>query len=321
MKHGSGHQAQLNWNQHAPYDNPRSNLGRLSGLVSLLPFIEQQPLWEKISNPYLVTATNVTIPSMGPAPWFDANQYRPWATRIGTYRCPSEPAEYKGWGPTQTNYLFCVGDTYWNIRGDGGSKNTARGAFIAYNFLGFRDIQDGLSNTIVMGESANDNGTREVKGTYQVQMRTPEVGLNPKANCRDIAVDPLRPLYYKLNYGNQFAANNLHPEGKGAWWNDGGAGIQGVCTVFPPNGPSCSFDHDDGQHGLFAVTSRHRGGAHVLMGDGAVRFTTENVDSGNLNSPCVGNNGAGGYLPNGSESPYGVWGAAGSKSANENRTL
>jgi hypothetical protein len=54
----------------------------------------------------------------------------------------------------------------------------------------------------------------------------------------------------------------------------------------------------------------HVGGVHCLMADGAVRFVSENIDSGNLTAANPAQNGGG-------LSPYGVWGALGTKSGGE----
>ncbi|EMI58172.1 DUF1559 family PulG-like putative transporter, partial [Rhodopirellula sallentina] len=90
----------------------------LSMLVGILPFIEQQATWEKISNPSsertdgnlsaaIGTVANPWNP-MGPTPQ-DIN-YVPWATEIVAFRCPSDP----GFGlPAlgRTNYAACIGDS------------------------------------------------------------------------------------------------------------------------------------------------------------------------------------------------------------------
>jgi len=52
----------------------------------------------------------------------------------------------------------------------------------------------------------------------------------------------------------------------------------------------------------------------VLMGDGAVRFISQNIDTGNKNTGDVYENPAGSV---GGRSPYGVWGALGTRSSNE----
>ena len=98
-----------------------ANAWRLSYLVGLTPYIEQQGLWDEISNPSLVNALapdvplTVAWPPMGPTMQF--LQYRPWVTEIPMFRCPSDP----GVGlPAQgrTNYAACNGDSmWWSVRG------------------------------------------------------------------------------------------------------------------------------------------------------------------------------------------------------------
>ena len=99
-----------------------------SWMVGLLPFIEQQALWEQISNPStLVTAgqtlpaeVNGAWPSMGPCPW--VTTYVPWVTQVQAYRCPSDPSGALGPGQLGTsNYACSVGDA--NDRGHNGGIN------------------------------------------------------------------------------------------------------------------------------------------------------------------------------------------------------
>ena len=95
----------------------------LSPLVSILPFIEQQPLWEGISNP--ATGFN----GMGPNPDNTAtgingiSQYltgtgtaanNPWGTQVPTYKCPSHPAATQDLGFGKTCYVSCYGDNFAN---------------------------------------------------------------------------------------------------------------------------------------------------------------------------------------------------------------
>ena len=94
---------------------PEANNMRLSMLVGLTPFIEQQALWEQISNPLLARTDGTTTDPGGTTPWNAMGptpenvQYPPWATDIQTLRCPSDP----GVGlPAvgRTNYVACTGD-------------------------------------------------------------------------------------------------------------------------------------------------------------------------------------------------------------------
>ena len=63
------------------------------------------------------------------------------------------------------------------------------------------------------------------------------------------------------------------------------------------------------------------GGVHVLMGDGAVKFITDSIDSGNQDSAMsqlqYGGVHAGPFLPVGSASPFGLWGSLGTRANKE----
>ena len=98
-RHGTGTHDNRS-NNAANHQTPGVNGGQsndemwLSFLVGVTPFIEQQALWEQISNPNgertdgnlmapIGTPTN-PWPAMGPTP--DKIQYKPWFTEIPTYR-------------------------------------------------------------------------------------------------------------------------------------------------------------------------------------------------------------------------------------------
>jgi hypothetical protein len=52
------------------------------------------------------------------------------------------------------------------------------------------------------------------------------------------------------------------------------------------------------------------------MGDGAVIFITDSIEAGDSHHECVWRNGATGAVP-GSFSPFGLWGALGTRAAKE----
>ncbi len=65
--------------------------------------------------------------------------------------------------------------------------------------------------------------------------------------------------------------------------------------------------------GLVSASSYHPGGVHILMGDAAVKFITDAVDTGNLNArPPSFDNPA-----RITKSPFGAWGALGTKNGGE----
>jgi prepilin-type N-terminal cleavage/methylation domain-containing protein len=316
------------------------NAWRLSALVGMTPFFEQQAIWEQIVNPSFVNCLDPTTPyaipwpPMGPSP--DRIRYCPWQTEIPTLRCPSDP----GVGlPAlgRTNYAVCYGDGQeWSIRGPkhfSGNPNwkmkpntgyarrsraADRGVFVQHNESKFRDILDGLSNTIMMGEIATDLGDRDNR---TVITRNPNMVTltrdNPKW-CEDQGqIDPTRPKYWDPSAPVDTNANN----GRGYKWADARPFDSGCHTILPPNAEICGINNI-GNTLTATMSSRHQGGVHVLMGDGAVIFMTDSVEAGDSRAPNVWQNGANvGPSPPanvpGSQSPYGLWGALGTRASRE----
>jgi len=88
--HGTGPTFEL-----ANTDDPPNRQGggtrlELSFLVGLVPYVEQQALWEQISQPSIgKPPLSIRWDAFGPRPW--NVYYEPWLTDIGTFRCPSDP--------------------------------------------------------------------------------------------------------------------------------------------------------------------------------------------------------------------------------------
>ncbi len=301
-----------------------SNNLRLSGLVGLLPFIEQSALWEQFSN------QNGTFPPMGPTPARDDARavasgpiYEPFQTQVPAYRCPSDPATYDGMG--QTNYAFNYGDggrhvgsnplvhtTFNNTFTGAADPGSKRGCFARSYQYGFRDILDGTANTIAMGEIGVDLGDRGLIGN-QIETTTPNYHQFPVLCLAN--VDSASPQMY--------VAGTLWPRGRR--WAEGHITYTGVNTMLPPNSPSCrlaSSTAAGGISGVYSVASRHQGGAHVLMADGAVRFITNSIEAGNpalgsISTTATGASSTTAYGAAGRISPYGLWGALGSRAGKE----
>lgn len=308
-----------------------SNAWRLSALVGMTPFLEQQALWEQISNPSTVDATNEDAvlsppwPAMGPSP--DRIEYQPWSTEIPTLRCPSDP----GVGlPAlgRTNYAMCLGDaSWWAIQGvkqmTGGkakdhrgyslhAQASCRGMFVVHANSKFRDVLDGLSNTIAMGEIATYLGDRDKRTIITRNANdTAATRDNPKhcdVNLKQI--DPERPQFWAED-----APVDSSTHGRGFKWADMRPNESGAMTILPPNAEVCGVNNI-GNTMVATMSSRHQGGVHVLMGDGAVRFITESIEAGNSQHGQVWRNGQGARAP-GSKSPYGLWGSLGTRASKE----
>lgn len=314
-----------------PFTPPGNSQVRLSFMVGILPFVEQQALWEQISNPY-VSSSGATYQAMGPLPSmslteYNPNPYEPWITNIPSYRCPSDPGQgLPSMG--RTNYAACMGDANHQTRegesyrrGDGTintgaatNVNTAcRGAFIYRKQTKFRDFLDGLSNTIVCGEILSDLGDNDIRttpanngGRTANQWRTGGI-----LRCRG-GIDATRPLFW--DPGQAIEASS--EERRGSKWMCAIVLYSGFFTMLPPNTETCFHGNRHDEY-ITSTSSRHQGGTHVLMGDGAVKFITNSIEAGNSNSPQVKEGDDANTLPAGSQSPYGLWGSLGTRASSE----
>ena len=332
-----------------------------SFLVGILPFIEQQPLWEQVSNPFnnptAAPSTTPAIPApagvtgfywgpFGPAPDSDeGNKYTPWITEVAAFRCPSDPGSglpARG----RTNYAACFGDAWfadasgnntsqmygpWQWDQGGYERNSFqseinresnRGFFQPRNQLSFRDILDGTTNTIMAGEIATDLGDNDVR-TNAISHQDCRFDANYANN--PALRDPQRPQFWNMTLGPDLAAQAspgwTQRYGRGFRWHSGYAHNSSFMTIMPPNSGGCNFNTGDWfpdvHGGNYTASSRHPGGVHVIMGDGAVRFITDSIDAGNQEAQPVSRLATNPESQIGSKSPYGVWGALGTRAAKE----
>nr|WP_315850005.1 DUF1559 domain-containing protein [Rhodopirellula sallentina] len=318
---------------------PNHNNRDLSALVGLAPFFEQQAIWEQISNPFRCPNTANTYQAMGAWPNANLNEhsssgygeFTPWLTNIPTLRCPSDP----GVGlPSQgrTNYGVCLGDSmlltaFGAYSGDGtiagnvtyggttysrpeAVRASCRGFFVPRQATQFRDVLDGLSNTIAMGELVTDLDDLD-KRTRGANDPSATAYTNPLA-CADWA-DPARPQFWNPDTVT-YSGSSGTEQRRGYRWAYGKPYYTGVLAIRPPNSELCT-NNNTNSDSTAPVGSRHQGGCHVLMGDGAVKFVTDSIEAGNQSSPSVGL--YDGQLPPGTASPYGLWGSLGTRASKE----
>jgi len=99
---------------------------------------------------------------------------------------------------------------------------------------------------------------------------------------------------------------------RGRRWADGGITFTGFHTIIGPNGPSCVQGGGDADGGALAPSSYHPGGVNALLADSSIRFFSNDIDTGNLTAPPNVTSGP---------SPYGVWGAIGTKNGGESTEI
>ncbi len=279
-------------------DRGNINGGRLSAFVVLLPFYEQQAMYDQIKAG---GGTPNSAPH-GRAAW---QNWSPWNVAPSMLSCPSD---FGPQGPRAHSYALCVGDQTFHFNDN--ATTHQRGVFGRWTT--FADIRDGTSNTIMMSERLRTGNS----GGITTTLRGQDIRLFIARELAGVQDQP--NLCYTQVTGNHFIAGIVVKQRWGFHWTDGQLERVGFNTVFPPNAPSCTWQgsnpqNADNQHGVVPPTSGHPGGVNCLFADGSVSFVSDTINTGNLGVGTTGNYGG--------RSHYGVWGALGSKAGGEAVTL
>ncbi len=221
--------------------------------VAVLPYVEQQQLYA------LYDQGGKYDPSRR---YFSATNAQVCIKRLSTFSCPSDQAQTTtaaGYAMTHHNYAANFGNTGFFSQTDGpaqsadgvtfgGAPFTMMGsASIAPRCYGFRDITDGLSNTLMLGEVIQGKSASttllDLRGfTWWGPGSGFETFLPPNANLPDIMVED--------NYCQQGAPN-------------------------PPCDP-VKFSSPN-RPATMAARSRHPGGVNVALCDASVRFISQTI--------------------------------------------
>ena len=241
------------------YYDPKKNSSALSVPYQLLPFLEQQALFDSV---------NIYLPLGFPGENLK-HQATATAVRVATFLCPSDPwiNAIEPAGPN--SYRACVGVEV---------KQTFDGHFFyprqpepgVFDIgISFAEIRDGTANTLAFAEKPIGSGA---KGTYSpyrdwvVHLATPGDGSADAwmASCSQLRMDDPRFEPVLDAGGSWLAAMPAH-------------------TLFlasaPPNSlvPDCSPGLSSPDDGIFAARSDHPGGVNAAMADGSVRWVSSSI--------------------------------------------
>jgi prepilin-type N-terminal cleavage/methylation domain-containing protein len=280
---------------------------KYSTFVALLPFIEMNALaeqfYEQDSNPddpYHFTMISdgsaginpILNPSM-PALVCPSDPGLHWKSRDMDFSVfPSEDSG-DGVHAASTSYMISSGDTIFSFWGHDG-----RGPFVSKREpgLGLQSITDGTSNTIMMSEHRiSENNSRNVldASAFYVPMSDGDWFIV----CMGL-----------IGQGKQY---NWYPIDRqiGRNWASAASSATSFCTIMPPNMPACTDAINWNYYG--GPTSYHPLGVYVLRCDGSVQFVSDTIDCGDLTKEP----------PTSGASPYGVWGAMGSRDGGETQAI
>ncbi|MDR1922833.1 MAG: DUF1559 domain-containing protein [Planctomycetaceae bacterium] len=197
-----------------------------------------------------------------------------------------------------TSYHVSSGDTpFLSER----TPDVGRGAFVTQQFLTFDDISDGSSNTIMMSEHriSLDNSLHVLDSSIYTSMSEGSFF----TNC-----------FGTEGAGRQFVVES-EEEGVehsiGRNWAAARVEMTSFSTMMPPNSPACAQEwtlQDTTTPYYVPPTSYHVGGVQVLRCDGSVQFISDTIDCGDMST---------GFPAQSGESPYGIWGAMGSRNGGD----
>ena len=265
------------------------NHDRRSGLVALLPYLEQSALHNQIESPFSTSAG--TIPPGGPFPIETVNgEYKPWSFQVPGFVCPNIPGDLRNRPIGTTSYGFCVGDNVLNV-----VSGQTRGMFKSKGWKNLAEVTDGTSNSIAMLEIKTGQSLSD--GFAESQLSVPSFVSKQDPGDEQppffVAIPP--PPHY----------------GRGLRWSDGAPLYSAVVTILHPN-DRCSTNRTthDLINGHYNAGSYHNGLVFAVYVDGSVRPISENIDNQSvIPGAPMGDSGG--------PSPYGVWGSLGSIAGGE----
>ncbi len=275
-----------------------SNESRRCGYISLLPYLEQGPMWDRIKG----GGGSPAYPPEGPR---GDGGWSFWNDAPEMLVCPSDNGVPNNTGP-YLSYVMSVGDQTSNVIND----QTPRGIFGYIRCTKMADVTDGTSNTAMMSERLCQGNLGSFRGQNPVAVGPEQVEHVLGVATRVSGAHNSPVLCYSVSDGKYFTNGTQIQTYFGTNWHDGQAMHNAFNTVLPPNAPACGDGGSwaDTSNVIMPPASRHPGGANLLRVDGSVDFISETIDSGNTAAAGPGDVG---------KTPYGVWGALGSKAGGD----
>ena len=322
---------------------PSNRHYRIAGTAMLLPYIEQNQLYSLImEHPERHPWDHTNDPAN--------NDVSPYITPIPAFRCPSDGTSYPNNQHQPTNYRMNRGDTPTERSWDE-SRHNHRGLFGSGRLGPFTmaSMSDGTSNTMAFAEGVivSDSNSEQVVGGIALGQETaldqangminrPINWLSVRGSGKSFRVGVITPS------ATGYASDHTpYSRGLGRRWGDGNNTFASVWTILPPNSPAVCRLTDPGDNievwTIVPPSSYHPGGVGTVAGDGSYRYVSDSVDTSSSPPPRKSGITATGLslaygeiqgVDNDDDvrgytgpSPWGVWGAYGSKAGGESTSL
>ncbi|MDR0336228.1 MAG: DUF1559 domain-containing protein [Planctomycetaceae bacterium] len=298
--------------------------GTNSGIVHIFPFLELESQYNALKSLpqeeplYPGDWTNISNEWDGSVPG------DPRFIVLPAFLCPSSGGQTKpDIASTHTNYRMNLGDNsnvfgraYSTTGWESYEDEYFRGCFGYQSWYNLAALTDGTSNTLFFSERTLSDSF--MSGSAELgRVKTHTLRQMPAAAPFDGAARGTRYVSSRAacmstvdsggDYKSAHSSYCVSRCGKCLWF--GKQEYLGFHTILPPNGPACVLQ----EVAIIAPTSNHTGGVNASLADGSVRFISETIDTGTGDT-------WGGLEATG-PSPFGVWGAMGSRDGGETTSL
>lgn len=294
------------------------NADRLSGFITILPFIEGGNQWNLIAAGDIANG----IPPQGREAW---GGWGPWNTAPSFMKCPSDPGSEEG--PRAHSYRMCIGGNgrsmgWANWGGNSINQTGNNSGMFGHGWAsseGWRQgtghqthgsISDGTSNTLMYSErlvatTPYVNNAVTVSPSDRWNFRSTQAEMPGIEQAPILCLTAVQGTFINPNTVSRVQGNG------GKIWHDGHPNYVAFNCILGPNKPSCitgNLNWGDAAPAIIPPTSNHTGGVNGAMCDGSVQFFSDGIDTGDLSVAAQANTGA---------SAYGVWGALGTIAGGE----
>ena len=244
--HGIFPQMQVENIRNTVYDPPGTE-SYLGWNVMLLPFMDQANIYNQI---------NMNGPWREPISPYTVAQLSLFQTPIASLACPSDPAD--GLNPNignfgKSNYVGLYSCAF--LPTGATTQTSVNSAWADHTPRNMKSFRDGLSNVVMLGE-------RTAEGTFSGAV-----------------------------WAGSNATNNANSGSYGSWqyhtavvrtfegWSTNSDQV--LSSYYMINGIG-----NTGSANAWGLSSSHEGGCHFLLGDGGVRFISENINGDTLIFLC-----------------------------------